>query len=418
MAYLKKRGNRSYWLKWYENGQQQTMSFKADTEEEAQQFKEKKEKEIERIKSSQLRLNDIWDFYKKNNPRRNNKPHEEAYWKRVNEYYDNCLVSDITANSVNNFKSWLVVQPNKNFKNGKKETLSSTYSAKVLKVLKTVLKFSDDNEIIEIKNPFKNFKFPIEQKRDIVLTWDEVSKLYETALSINELEAEYLMFLVATGLRREELYKLRWEDIRENQIILRLTKTGKNEIIPLWSQFREILDKIKELQPKKTEYVYTDKDGKRYNYPEAITDMARRYFIRLGIYKKGMGAHTFRHSFTTLALENGMSTEEVSIILRHSSLKMTERYTHLIPNEETGKKADFISGIKEYVSEKEKIFPKWELEELAEAGILTSDNPNIIRIKLHGRFWFLTPCGEGFKTSPEAEEHFENCFKCQKYAEK
>lgn len=44
---------------------------------------------------------------------------------------------------------------------------------------------------------------------------------------------------------------------------------------------------------------------------------------------KPVGLHTLRHSIATHLLQSGMTLEEVSRFLGHSSLESTQIYTHL-----------------------------------------------------------------------------------------
>jgi integrase/recombinase XerD len=46
--------------------------------------------------------------------------------------------------------------------------------------------------------------------------------------------------------------------------------------------------------------------------------------------QKGIGLHTLRHSIATHLLQSGMTLEEVSQFLGHSSLESTQIYTHLV----------------------------------------------------------------------------------------
>jgi site-specific recombinase XerD len=45
--------------------------------------------------------------------------------------------------------------------------------------------------------------------------------------------------------------------------------------------------------------------------------------------EKDISTHTGRHTFATLALNNGVSLENVSKMLGHSSIKMTKRYARV-----------------------------------------------------------------------------------------
>ena len=52
--------------------------------------------------------------------------------------------------------------------------------------------------------------------------------------------------------------------------------------------------------------------------------------------------HTFRHSFATNIQANGCTIYEANLLLRQSSIKMTERYSHLVPNQIDEEKVNFL----------------------------------------------------------------------------
>jgi len=79
MTSLDKRGKNSYRLRWSEIGERKSITFQADTLNEAELIKQQKERELFRAKSSRLRINDLWDRYKKERSGQDNIPHEEAY---------------------------------------------------------------------------------------------------------------------------------------------------------------------------------------------------------------------------------------------------------------------------------------------------------------------------------------------------
>ena len=68
--------------------------------------------------------------------------------------------------------------------------------------------------------------------------------------------------------------------------------------------------------------------------------MVSKYMKKAG-FPEGV-AHSLRHSFATNSQANGLSIYETNILLRQSSIGMTERYSHLVPNQIDEKKVDFL----------------------------------------------------------------------------
>lgn len=64
-----------------------------------------------------------------------------------------------------------------------------------------------------------------------------------------------------------------------------------------------------------------------------ITDQAVRKIIRKRANEAGVElhitSHMFRHTFATTLLEQGVSIRYIQQLLGHSSVKTTERYTHV-----------------------------------------------------------------------------------------
>ena len=149
-----------------------------------------------------------------------------------------------------------------------------------------------------------------------------------------------MKLLIQTGWRREELYKLMWSDIGDKHIILRKTKPqGQDQAYPAFSFIKETLTNIFNLQENHCDYVWADKCGKRL-IKMTISKMIRRYMIKAG-YMEGV-AHTLRHSFATNSQANGLSIYEANILMRQSSIGMTERYSHLVPDQIDENKVNFL----------------------------------------------------------------------------
>ncbi len=136
----------------------------------------------------------------------------------------------------------------------------------------------------------------------------------------------FVKFAMLTGLRRGELFRLKWEDIDfPNRLItLRSPKGGKTTTIPV---SQEALQALSEL-PVTSEYVFPGKGGKMR------TDF-KGPWLRI---KKAANLpedfrfHDLRHHFASTLVSSGVPIEVVSKLLTHKDLKTTQRYAHLSPD--------------------------------------------------------------------------------------
>ncbi len=147
---------------------------------------------------------------------------------------------------------------------------------------------------------------------------------------------------LATGLRRGELLGLKWEDVDlvhgsihvQRQIyridgeVVELPLKTKNayRTLPLSADSLEV---IKEQQQKSGEspYVFPSATGGPIS-PDSVLHMLHRVLKRAGLPK--VRFHDLRHTFATLALQNGVDIKTVSGMLGHYSAGFTlDTYTHV-----------------------------------------------------------------------------------------
>ncbi len=196
-------------------------------------------------------------------------------------------------------------------------------------------------------------KIPKEEKGTeevTALTQEEIQQLYKACNSNNHFIEKYdlrdkamLAILYGCGLRRNEAYHLNISDIHFDRglVHVRKGKNYKERFVPIGKTNQGyIQDYIYESRPEflkngKTEALFISKQKTRMQ-GQSMLHRLKLLIVRtdnIQLMERDIGLHTLRHSIATHLLENGMSLENISRFLGHSSLESTQIYTHLIKEE-------------------------------------------------------------------------------------
>jgi site-specific recombinase XerD len=166
-----------------------------------------------------------------------------------------------------------------------------------------------------------------------VLSREEVERLIQGAWS--PLHRVWLVILYATGLRREELVRLKVSDIDSGRMLLHIRqgKGRKDRDVMLSPRLlEELRDYWRRVQPKPKTYLFPSKDphqkGDVPMQAKSVFDAVQQAARRAGI-EKHVHPHTLRHSFATHLLESGADLRTIQLLLGHADLKTTSRYLHL-----------------------------------------------------------------------------------------
>jgi len=141
--------------------------------------------------------------------------------------------------------------------------------------------------------------------------------------------------LLYTGMRKGELELLTWDDIdlERRMIYIRpKEKRTKNKMRPRAMRMHPDIFKVIKQRQKLNEsniYVFTTMDGNKYGR-SVWRNMLKRAMKKVDVNSGGI--HTFRHSFASHCIQNGMDLYRLNYLMGHTTLKMTMRYSHLAPD--------------------------------------------------------------------------------------
>jgi integrase/recombinase XerD len=134
----------------------------------------------------------------------------------------------------------------------------------------------------------------------------------------------------AAGLRISEVCGLRLADIdsQRMRIHVRSGKGKKDRLVMLGESLLALLRQYyQEVRPP-GEYLFSGQKPQRPISTTAVRKVLRKVIRETGLAKK-VTMHTLRHCFATHLLEAGTDTRILQVLLGHSSIRTTLRYTHI-----------------------------------------------------------------------------------------
>jgi len=175
-------------------------------------------------------------------------------------------------------------------------------------------------------NPWKDLKRFIPQplKRNEYLSSDEIQRLLDAAAEV-PLHQLYIRLLLQTGLRQNELYNLKWSDIKDAYIVIQ----GKGGVrkFPRWRSVDETLKAIHKFN-QQNEYVYVNARNRKHPYSRnEIGKMVKRYIRKAGL-RESLTIHCLRHTFATQLVKKGIDIRKLQHLMGHQQITTTMRYEH------------------------------------------------------------------------------------------
>jgi integrase len=192
--------------------------------------------------------------------------------------------------------------------------------------------FSGDNPVDEMK-PYlveeKRREYSPEEIRRIIEAAERIEKEARKNAVFQKHAKRIVLLLLCTGMRLGEVLNLRWENIKDDKIILKRTETKqkREKIIPLTNPIREVFETLRDGR-RKDGYIFPMKgrDRKTVWTKDTINKIRKYSGIPDFIF------HNIRHTASTImvseALGRGASLADIMKVLGHSQVETTLKYVH------------------------------------------------------------------------------------------
>jgi len=195
-----------------------------------------------------------------------------------------------------------------------------------LNFARTLNLYNGDDVVKKVSKPHED------NKRIRFLTDKEAEKLFTELKRRSKDLHDMALLSYDTGLRASEIFNLTWCDVNTDtgQVTLLDTKSGKPGHAYLTDTTREMFLSRERGTPE--ELIFKDRNG---NKIKEISQTFDRAIEDLGFNKgvtdnrKRIVFHSLRHSFASRLVQGGVPIYTVQKLMRHSTLRMTERYSHL-----------------------------------------------------------------------------------------
>lgn len=181
-----------------------------------------------------------------------------------------------------------------------------------------------------LEMPWGKGSFPrarVGNKLPVVLSREEVELLFAYVEGIRCRAA--LMLCYGAGLRISEAVAVKVSDIDSSRMMIRVEqgKGGKDRYVMLSERLLEVLRSYwRAARP--AYWLFPSWHPERHISAATISTACREAAEKSGLQKR-VTPHTLRHSFATHLLENGVDTRVIQMLLGHTRIDTTARYTQV-----------------------------------------------------------------------------------------
>jgi integrase len=197
-----------------------------------------------------------------------------------------------------------------------------------LQVLSKVFSMAYDNGLVETNQMRRVHKLREAPARERYLTDDEEKRLFEILVGRRAHIRPIVVVALQTGMRQGEILGMTWEnvDFEQKTIYVAHPKTGRPRKLPMNNPVEVELRSLKQdASSEEHVFSYTRTGLKLTTFRHAWEGACSQAKI------SGLRFHDLRHTFATRLRGKGVHEMDIMTLLGHTTLQMTSRYTHAMP---------------------------------------------------------------------------------------
>ena len=194
-------------------------------------------------------------------------------------------------------------------------------------------------EGVLVENPIKNVRaLKVHHKEAPFIEKETLERIINATHLMRdggEKIRDYLLLLMYTGAREQEALQMKWQDVdlENQQITLRGTKAGGDQVIPISDQLVEHLKCMWERKEPNHQYLFPNRgyDGKPM---KGLRESFRRARKLAGLTADDIqGFHGFRHHFISVLVMGGYDVRTIAQLVgqRTNGAVIMKYYAHLRP---------------------------------------------------------------------------------------
>ncbi|MBF0240809.1 MAG: tyrosine-type recombinase/integrase [SAR324 cluster bacterium] len=291
---------------------------KIEGDEKPNTIRRQDEKELKEAEANRWTINKLWEDYNHFRPSVKSKQVDlNRYINHLQSLFGDKEPQDITL--------WDVQKLRKKLEQKLKPQTVKHVLSLLQRIVNHGLKYHQTAPL--------NFKMTIPKVDNLKtedVTQEQFQKLWQAIEEETDVQGKnFVKMVLFTGMRRGELFKLRWQDIdfEKGFIWIERPKGGKSQNIPINDSARQLLLSHERPYPQ-SPYVFPGRDGEQRKEIKRIVN--RIVHERAGLPAGFRALHGLRHVYASMMISSGqIEMYQLQKLLTHKDPRMTQRYAHL-----------------------------------------------------------------------------------------